>query len=46
MFAWDDPNMRANILDALKVRKRGHTPRKTKVRFEEDVTWDVQLRPR
>ena len=30
----------------LKVRKRGHTPRKVKVRFDEDVTWDVELRRR
>ena len=30
----------------LKVRKRGHSARKTKVTFEEDVTWDVELRRR
>jgi hypothetical protein len=30
----------------LKVRKRRHTPRKIKVRFDEDVTWDVQLERR
>jgi hypothetical protein len=30
----------------LKVRKKGHVPKKVKVPVTPDLTWDVQLSPR